>query len=700
MPVEVKTEIDNIVDIVKKKKEISIDELSKQTNINRDILEEILHFLEEQGYLKLEYKLTNTFVKAVENSGAKVKLQKPAEDDNFEYHFASLSSDEIEKPASKIRIVLEKLLFLDLSVELFQWKKLFVLTKKVLSLITASINYFDPITVERLNEVMAQVLSALDSAKRSLIDKNVSSYFERIKELYLLLGQVYRILDEKHLNFLSTPVSKVLQVVKKYVLFNSKKEEIFSLLYATLDALRKQDLNVAEENSKKIIQLLNEQNFYDLSELNQEQKLGLSKALSIVSSVSTDLKSLKEYFKNFVSLIEQVIKNITLDEIDLNSEVEKELSESQEDTNTKDVEELKKVKDAFFKQVNEVLNNPDSSQNFSKQVFSKNQKETSQEQTEKKITEPKSVLKEQGSSEDLENLKKVQVLLVKTKRFFEEKNLQEALKTISLAKASLAKISNRFYLLKKIELGKEIYSLESKLIENFVAENKERINNLFSQISEKIKQLDIYIKQKDFKSFTELYSKLKELVSQIPEQFSIEKNHLQIMLLKELVQAQVLRYQNIDEQFSKVKSEFFKLRNLFEAAEHKKDTLRMMLIYSKMQKLILSLEDSQFKYTLLTDLDRLYLRLLDLIEKERLEKYDKFRSLVDILLQKTNEEIDKKRFDSAREYYHKALLLIKKSPPGFFEENAKLRQKVMETYQKLVSEMEKIKQSLAPTTES
>ncbi|MCX6773388.1 MAG: hypothetical protein NTY68_00095 [Candidatus Micrarchaeota archaeon] len=57
----INTDIDKLIDILSQKKRVEIDDLAKELNIEKKKLKKWLLVLEEEGYLRLEYKLTKIF---------------------------------------------------------------------------------------------------------------------------------------------------------------------------------------------------------------------------------------------------------------------------------------------------------------------------------------------------------------------------------------------------------------------------------------------------------------------------------------------------------------------------------------------------------------------------------------------------------------------------------------------------------------
>lgn len=58
----ISTDVDRLIRTISDKKRINIYELEKETGINRKTIDKWIHVLEDEGYIKIEYKFTNTFV--------------------------------------------------------------------------------------------------------------------------------------------------------------------------------------------------------------------------------------------------------------------------------------------------------------------------------------------------------------------------------------------------------------------------------------------------------------------------------------------------------------------------------------------------------------------------------------------------------------------------------------------------------------
>jgi chromosome segregation ATPase len=98
--VVINTEIDKLIDILSQKKRVELDELSKQLGIDKKKVKKWLLVLEDEGYIKLEYKLTRIFaVWSLDLGSSALGLQHVSEEDVKEG--AGQAIAEVEIPEEK-----------------------------------------------------------------------------------------------------------------------------------------------------------------------------------------------------------------------------------------------------------------------------------------------------------------------------------------------------------------------------------------------------------------------------------------------------------------------------------------------------------------------------------------------------------------------------------------------------------------------
>ena len=77
-PSIIETGVDKLVGLVKKQKRVSIAEAAKFLNVSTDVIEEWADFLEEEGIISVEYKLTTPYL--VERDMDLAEVEKKAKD--------------------------------------------------------------------------------------------------------------------------------------------------------------------------------------------------------------------------------------------------------------------------------------------------------------------------------------------------------------------------------------------------------------------------------------------------------------------------------------------------------------------------------------------------------------------------------------------------------------------------------------------
>lgn len=77
----ISTEMDKIVKILSRKRRVGIDELAEEAGVDKRTLKKWVHILEEEGFVKLEYKLTRVYVVWLLERAEEKAEEKPAEEE-------------------------------------------------------------------------------------------------------------------------------------------------------------------------------------------------------------------------------------------------------------------------------------------------------------------------------------------------------------------------------------------------------------------------------------------------------------------------------------------------------------------------------------------------------------------------------------------------------------------------------------------
>jgi uncharacterized phage infection (PIP) family protein YhgE len=97
----INTEIDRLIDLLSQKKRIELDELAKQVGIDKKKIKKWLLVLEDEGYLKLEYKLTKIFAVWLLDLGGSKAAGLPYVSEGQAKETAEEAIAEVEMPAAR-----------------------------------------------------------------------------------------------------------------------------------------------------------------------------------------------------------------------------------------------------------------------------------------------------------------------------------------------------------------------------------------------------------------------------------------------------------------------------------------------------------------------------------------------------------------------------------------------------------------------
>jgi len=79
----VKTEVDELVDVVKRHKRLSFEEAAKKLKMPLEVIETWSTFLEEEGVLAIDYRLTTPYLIPAQNAKNAPTSHKEGLEDNI-----------------------------------------------------------------------------------------------------------------------------------------------------------------------------------------------------------------------------------------------------------------------------------------------------------------------------------------------------------------------------------------------------------------------------------------------------------------------------------------------------------------------------------------------------------------------------------------------------------------------------------------
>jgi len=161
MAVNISTAVDSLVELIKEKKRILLEEASKELKIPENIIMEWATFLEEEGILNIDYKFSKTFlvnkkdIKKEEQEIENILVLKDVLIRKVEYMLKYVDSQNI-KPSVKIKSVsdIKRLL------------KDFVFTE---GNITSELVYAQKIILSNVLKGLLQKIKTINSKNRDLI---------------------------------------------------------------------------------------------------------------------------------------------------------------------------------------------------------------------------------------------------------------------------------------------------------------------------------------------------------------------------------------------------------------------------------------------------------------------------------------------------------------------------------------------------
>jgi len=176
MKVDIETAVDSLVNLVKENKEISLEDASKKLGVPENIVNEWSVFLEEEGILKVYYKVTRPFLKATEDT-KRISQEKEDIDtdrDNLirkvNYVLSGIRTHKIEnikgvKNEEDIRGLLSKK---DRTKEEILFAQKFILEQRIQNLILNLKNAKTNQDLERLSKEIGDI-----EKKRDIFEKDL-----------------------------------------------------------------------------------------------------------------------------------------------------------------------------------------------------------------------------------------------------------------------------------------------------------------------------------------------------------------------------------------------------------------------------------------------------------------------------------------------------------------------------------------------
>ena len=273
------TGVDALVKLVKQKGKIELEEVSKALNIAPDTLEDWARVLEEEGMIKVQYKLTKIYLLWVQPTAREIEEEKKS----FEEEKKGLI-DEIEKTKT------------ELGPEF----------KKVEELTESFAGVYDKLykRLEELEKTLSPVIST-----REVSEKRFDESLKRVSDVLSEINKVKTDISDlrKEINQAEKTVSKT-ETETSFTKVKKTEDEIFSLMSELRELKRKMKQETPEDvkmpsayDMKKKLDSLST-DFTEIKRRNsnmREDIINLKEGSQIVSMVGG---SIKDYEKNAATL--------------------------------------------------------------------------------------------------------------------------------------------------------------------------------------------------------------------------------------------------------------------------------------------------------------------------------------------------------------------------------------------------------------
>jgi len=273
------TGVDALVKLVKQNKKIELNECASALNIDAETLEEWARVLEEEGIIKVEYKLTKVYLVWVEPTAEEIKEER----EKFEVEKTKILQ-EIEKTKA------------ELPKEIGRMEEIKESFDEAYAKLAGRL--------EQIEKKISPVVSAAEDIEKikSESDKKITDAFSRLEEVSAELGDMEKKLKEVGKEIGEAESEKAIASIKK------KQDEIYRLMSELKEVRRsiesesamKAELPSAYELKRKFDEIT--KGFAELKNRNaalREDLIDLKEGSEIVKHVGG---SLKEYEKTAAKL--------------------------------------------------------------------------------------------------------------------------------------------------------------------------------------------------------------------------------------------------------------------------------------------------------------------------------------------------------------------------------------------------------------
>ena len=629
----ISTGVDSLLDLLKEKKSLSLEEAAKILKVDESIVESWAKFLEESGDVSINYNLLTPFI--------------------------SLNEKKIEKKPSFLK---KKLSNISYGFEVLYDKALNFLKLKDFNSLNDSLK----ILSREFNDSFKKIESNLSEEEKKEFEKDLNTFNSKIN----LAWNYY-----KKNNSLKSKIEYENALQQFYLLSEKLKDYL-------------NELSKLKKNYASDFETLDSSNVFSSYEslVNQAKKLLEQGEVEKAKEVYDKLKRLyhEDLPKQFELQRESLKKNLFSLSKDLTFALDYE-QKSRFEKGKKEIEDL-------LKKVSESLKNNDFDtvskfMNYIISIFKKlpsgfeEEKKKLQEKIVSlnlKITNYKKKILDSVLKEELEE---IESLRREFNKKIEEKNLLEAKKLYSLLK--------KRYLLLPSEILPEKVNVHLKLLDDFKKLSKlqkdlflEDNNGKIKKCKSLIKKIEEYLYKNDIDSAENYYSILQDKIQEISDYFFENKALLQnesLKLYKSILDKSKDYYKELFERdYNTVLSlieqgKSYVDKNNFELAEEA--YVKALKLYSNLKPVFVDK-----KKELKNKLFELYKKIvltkdLNIIEEKSLSVHEKYNELLNLIIDAHN-KISSNHLDLFPSIVDKILLLKDSIPKNVFEKNKSILDEV------------------------
>lgn len=643
---EVKTEADYIVNIVKEKGTISIDELSEKTKIEKDILEQILSFLQDQGLIRTFYKLTTMYIEYVNPEIEKLKKQEEIKKQEFEIPGetgfgkvnigSGIGKSELIK---KAKILVYKVWLYEIASETKDIEKIEQLYSKFNSSLNEILPNINTQIQDKITSLNNELSQSINKLRYALSERSFLEYYDIINQMYEDVNGIYTRIEEiinrrSYFNREDNPFVNFKSFLIQDIFENTQKEVLIKKTNELNKAVLEEVVDKIQELYDEIKELFENSEFY--SEFNEKDILKQSEESDFKIGIDSESKEIK-------------IDNTKIDS-ELSLKEKKELliqDKSLLENSNRYFEDAKKKYDEFF-------------------------------ELKKNLEKDHPNEKKSALDQYIEFLNS-------------ERKLKEVITLLNSSKKAFNQISEEFFLIDKVKLGKKIYTLEKSVLLYYLEVNSYVVAYKKNKISEKISLLKDYAANEKFDLFHNIYIELSKEIESL-DAINYEEKTTFLITLSQLLNSVKRRELEVQKQKEKnVKELVTELYSLFEKAKKKNEIYKMYLAYTKMDELVTTLKESKEKYSLNILINDVFISLLDFIDNYKTKEFNKIYKIIESVIEKTEQKIKEEDFNSARNFYKLINPLLKRIPSGFYNEMNQIKKRISNLHIELDKHLNEIK---------